>query len=612
MKDTRFKGVSEDNHLSIKKTTPYYNAIRRVAFPSTNMMAVSIIAADVLGIAMAFVIADPTVSSLLGGLMAGFLVFLVPTLLSSFLCARVIVARDPLFFPRRVLALSLFGSIIWVIIMLLGATVNRISGSLLFPSHAFYLGLFVVLPLRSMAIFSMSTVSLTRRMVFAVADPLACCVGFAPILGSSLTRLMTSFTLAVIVSFVFSFVFLTYVEQRGMQTLGASPLRIFRAFLRDWLDGSFSTFENYLEIFGVDSTINLSVLSFQSKSSGRAKGTLVVPNFHPGPFLNVGSSALPYMIKRAVESATGGIAAVAHGVSGHQLNLVSQHENRKVIKEVRSMLTLPKSGSKASPVIRSTAGSATATCQVFGRSALVTMTVAPNDSEDIDFEVGELLRKSARGLFKDVALVDAHNSIGDVTLMSREKLNDLAQSAKLAMKATRHARLRSLSLGVAYDRPSGITVREGMGLGGIVVFWMKVGSQSFAYVAIDSNNMARGLRERILSVLKEMGANDAEVMTSDTHMVNGIVPARLGYYPIGATADPEIVVNSVKKAAEKAKRNVTPVVASVRCSDLKVRTLGLSSLSHLTSFMLRTARLTFATLFPVVLVIAIASLIFLI
>jgi len=604
--------VSEDNYLSIKKTTPYYNAIRRVAFPSTNMMVVSILATDVLGIAMAFIIADPTVTGFLRGLMAGFLVFLVPTLLSSFLSTRVIVRRDPLFFPRRVLALSLFGSIIWVIIMLLGATVNRISGSLLFPSHAFYLGLFVVLPLRSMAIFSMSTVSLTRRMVFAVADPLACCVGFAPILGSSLTGLVTSFTLAVVVSFVFSFVFLTYVEQRGMQTLGASPLRIFRAFLRDWLDGSFSTFENYLEIFGVDSTINLSVLSFRSKSSGRAKGTLVVPNFHPGPFLNVGSSALPYMIKRAVESATGGIAAVAHGVSGHQLNLVSQHENRKVIKKVRSMLTLPKSESKVSPVIRSTAGSATATCQVFGRSALVTMTVAPNDTEDIDFEVGELLRKSARGLFKDVALVDAHNSIGDVTLMSREKLNDLAQSAKLAMKATRHARLRSLSLGVTYDRPSGITVREGMGLGGIVVFWMKVGSQSFAYVAIDSNNMARGLRERILSVLKEMGANDAEVMTSDTHMVNGIVSARLGYYPIGAAADPEIVVNSVKKAAEKAKRNVTPVVASVRCSDLEVRTLGLSSLSYLTSFVLRTARLTFATLFPVVLVIAIASLIFLI
>jgi len=603
--------VSADNYLRIKKTTPYYNAIRRVAFPSSNTMVISIFAADVLGSAVAFVIADPTLSGFLGGLYVGFSAFLVPTLISSFLSYRVIVARDPLFFPRRVLALSLFGSVLWVFVMIAGAALNRISGSLLFPPHAFYLGLFVVLPLRSMAVFSMSTLSLARRMIFSVADPLACCVAFALIRSSTLPGLVTSFTLAVIVSFVFSFMFLTYVEKRGMQTLGASPLRIFRAFLRDWLDGSFSTFEDYLEIFGVNSTITLSVLSFRSKSSGRAKGTLIVPNFHPGPFLNVGSSALPYMLKRAVESATGGIAAVAHGVSGHQLNLVSQHENRKVIRKVRSMLA-SKSGYMASPVVRSTAGCATATCQVFGRSALVTMTVAPNDTEDIDLEVGELLRRSARGLFKDIAIVDAHNSIGDVTLMSEEKLNDLAQSAKFAMKTARHAKLRSLRLGIAHDRPSGITVREGMGLGGIVVFWMEVGSQPFAYVVIDSNNMAKGLRERIFGVLAEMGAKNVEVMTSDTHMVNGIVSAKLGYYPIGAAANPDILVSSVRKTAERAKRGMTSVSASVRSSSLQVRTLGLSSLSRLTGFVLRTARLTFAALFPVVLVIAITSLVFLI
>ncbi len=603
--------MSADNYLRIKKTTPYYNAIRRVAFPSSNTMVISIFAADVLGSAVAFVIADPTLSGFLGGLYVGFSAFLVPTLISSFLSYRVIVARDPLFFPRRVLALSLFGSVLWVFVMIAGAALNRISGSLLFPPHAFYLGLFVVLPLRSMAVFSMSTLSLARRMIFSVADPLACCVAFALIRSSTLPGLVTSFTLAVIVSFVFSFMFLTYVEKRGMQTLGASPLRIFRAFLRDWLDGSFSTFEDYLEIFGVNSTITLSVLSFRSKSSGRAKGTLIVPNFHPGPFLNVGSSALPYMLKRAVESATGGIAAVAHGVSGHQLNLVSQHENRKVIRKVRSMLA-SKSGYMASPVVRSTAGCATATCQVFGRSALVTMTVAPNDTEDIDLEVGELLRRSARGLFKDIAIVDAHNSIGDVTLMSEEKLNDLAQSAKFAMKTARHAKLRSLRLGIAHDRPSGITVREGMGLGGIVVFWMEVGSQPFAYVVIDSNNMAKGLRERIFGVLAEMGAKNVEVMTSDTHMVNGIVSAKLGYYPIGAAANPDILVSSVRKTAERAKRGMTSVSASVRSSSLQVRTLGLSSLSRLTGFVLRTARLTFAALFPVVLVIAITSLVFLI
>jgi len=604
--------VSDDNYLRIKKTTPYYNAVRRVAFPSANKIAISLVMVDILGLALAFTIVTPTASGFLQGLVAGPLVFMLPTILSDLFSAYVVVPRDPLFFPRRVLALSLFSSVLLVIVMMIGAAISRISVGFLFPSHAFYLALFVTLPLRCLAVFSMSTVSLTRRVVFAISDPLAWSIGFVAFLPTSLPSLITSLALAVVVSFVFSFVFLIYVERRGMQTLGASPLRIFKAFLRDWLDGNFSKLENYLEIFGVDSSINICVLSFRSKASGNVKGALIVPNFHPGPFLNVGSSALPYMIKRVADSATGSITAVAHGVSGHQLNLVSQHENAKVIEKIRSMLDFAGSDSGVSRMFRSEAGCATATCQVFGDSALVTMTVAPDNTEDIDLEVGELLRKSARGLFKEVALVDAHNSLKEVTLMSREKLNDLAESAKLAMKATHDVKLASLSLGVGHDLSQGLSLGEGMGLGGIVVFWMNVADESFAYVVVDGNNMASGLRERILATLKEVGATDAEIMTSDTHMVNGIVPAKLGYYPIGAATGPEVILDSVKKAADDAKKDMTPVNASLTCSQLQVRTLGLSSLSRLTDFVLRTARLTFATLFPVVLVIAVISFIFLI
>jgi len=318
------------------------------------------------------------------------------------------------------------------------------------------------------------------------------------------------------------------------------------------------------------------------------------------------------MIKRVVESTFGGIAAVAHGVSGHERNLVSQQESEKVVDKIRSMLAHTSSGSDVSPILRSVAGSATATCQVFGKSALVTMTTAPHDTEDIDFEIGEVLRKSATRLFKGLALVDAHNSLGQVTLMSQDKLNDLAQSAKLAMKSTKGVSLRSASVGVAHTMLREISLREGMGPGGIAVFWINVGGESFAYVVFDSNNMTSGLRERILNTLSKMGAVDAEVMTSDTHMVNGIVSARFGYYPIGAGTDPEVIVASVRKAADEAKNNVEPVEASLTCSEVQVRTLGLSSFSQLMGFVLRTARLTFATLFPVVLVIAIVSLVFLI
>ena len=604
--------MSSDDYLRIKRTTPYYNAVKRVAFPSTEGILISLFAVDLLGIALAFLIAAQAQLGLVRGFTAGILVFLAPTLLSAVFSFRALAGGDPLFFPRRVLALSLFSSILWVMVMLLGATVSRIFGDFLFPSHAFLLGLFVVLPLRSMAVFSMSTVSLARRALLTVSDPVACSLGLCVFLNALPSGLVVSFLLAVAVSFAFSFTFLIYVDRRGVGTLGVSPLLVFRAFLKDWLDGDFSGFENYLEVFGVNSSIDLCVLSFKSKTSRKVKGTLIVPNFHPGPFLNIGSSALPYMIKRVVESTVGGVAAVAHGVSGHERNLVSQQESEKVIEKIQSMLAHAPSGSGVSPILRSTAGSATATCQVFGKSALVTMTTAPHDTEDIDFEIGELLHKSARRLFRCLALIDAHNSLGQMTVMSQEKLNDLAQSAKLAIKSTKGVRMRSASVGVAHTILREVSLKKGMGPGGIAVFWIKVGGESYAYVVFDSNNMASGLRDRILSALKEMGAIDGEVMTSDTHMVNGIVSAKLGYYPIGAATDQEAIVESVRKAAGEAKKNIEPVEASLSCSEVQVRTLGLSSLGQLTGFVLRTARLTFATFFPVMLVIAIVSLVFLI
>jgi putative membrane protein len=604
--------VSSDNYLRVKKATPYYNIVRQVAFPSTNKILFSMFAIDLLGTALAFVMVDSTQSGLIRGLVAGSLIFLVPTLLSAFFSFRVVVKGDPLFFLRRVLALSLFGGVLWIVVMIIGAAVSRIFGGFLFPSSAFYLGLFVMLPLRSMAVFSMSTVGLTRRVVFAVSDPLACSIGLAVFLNALPAGLVVSLALAVSVSFVFSFAFLIHIERGGIRTLGVSPLLVFRAFLRDWLDGDFSIFEKYLEVFGVNSSVNLCVLSFRSKTSRKVKGTLIVPNFHPGPFLNIGSSALPYMIRRVVESTVGGVAAVAHGVSGHERNLVSQQENVKVVEKIQSMLAHPSRGSGVSPVFRSTAGTATATCQVFGKSALVTMTTAPHDTDDIGFEIGELLRNSVRRLFRGVALVDAHNSLGQTTMMSQDKLNDLAESAKLAIKSAKGVRLRSASVGVAHTMLREVSLKEGMGLGGVAVFWINAGGRSFAYVVFDSNNMASGLRGRILTALREMGATDGEVMTSDTHMVNGIVSAKFGYNPIGAATDREVIVASIREVADEAKKNIEPVEASMTCSEVQVRTLGLSSLSQLTSFVLRTARLTFATLFPVALVIAITSLVFLI
>ncbi len=71
---------------------------------------------------------------------------------------------------------------------------------------------------------------------------------------------------------------------------------------------------------------------------------------------------------------------------------------------------------------------------------------------------------------------------------------------------------------------------------------LRSGGQRFAYITIDGNNMIRGLREHILETAKRSGFEDAEVMTTDTHMVNGIVSAPLGYHTVG-----EVVPGGIAK-----------------------------------------------------------------
>ena len=60
--------------------------------------------------------------------------------------------------------------------------------------------------------------------------------------------------------------------------------------------------------------------------------SLVVPEVHPGPFLSVGGSNLPYVLYNAFS----GRAMVLHGVSDHALNIPSKEELDKYISGLKT------------------------------------------------------------------------------------------------------------------------------------------------------------------------------------------------------------------------------------------------------------------------------------
>jgi putative membrane protein len=299
-------------------------------------------------------------------------------------------------------------------------------------------------------------------------------------------------------------------------------------------------------------------------------------------------------LKRAFEEAFGGDACVPLGILGHELDLVSQAQNQKIITNVISSADQAVFSDRATPFVKVTEGFVTASCQVFGDTALLSFSLAPRTTEDLPQELGQFVREEARkrGL-KDAMVVNAHNSITDVTEME-ESLDTLKTVALRCLDAAVASPSGPFQVGSATVYPKEFSLKDGMGPGGITVIAVQVAEQKTAYIVIDGNNMLSGLRERILQALESSGFDESEVFTTDTHAVNAVILGRRGYHPVGESMNHDALICYVKEAASTALARLEPCSAgSVNITVPKVRVIGqarIQGLSALVDEALRRAK----------------------
>jgi len=596
----------------ISGTTPYYNMIRRVAFPSTTTIVLSSVLFTTIGTGLSFLIAKGTPVSFLVGIAWGLVALTIPAFASDIILYFTIMKKDSLFYLRRCLALSLFTTITMVILFLFGATISVIDSRFIFPDFAVILGMFAVIPPRALAVFSMSRTSFARRLVFALVEPFLMTLSVILVFGLPAGRMLTGLLIASTVGLAFAFALISMIELNGRKAIGFSPIRMFRAFLTDWLEGQNTELESYLYELGVETEVDAAAFAFRRKGSKNIKGIILVSTLHPGPFLNVGSSVLPYLFESVIQRTLHAVALVPHGVSGHELNLVSQEQNERIIEWVLTNLENTSYHSRATPVERMTNEIATATSQVFDGCALVSMTTSPLDMEDVPSELSNNLSGLTHGKFLSLALIDAHNCLTGPATMTPQKVGALQEAALASLQISSEQQPRNFKVGVAHRNPSSFTLKEGFGPGGISVVAIEVDEKRFAYITIDGNNMISGLREKILKSVEEVGFDDGEVMTTDTHMVNGIVSARLGYHPIGEVVSREKVIEDVSAVCRDALTDLEEGEVSVISGQIPVTTLGQKSLRRVMGVVYRISKLTALTLFPMVVLITILSLLFLV
>jgi putative membrane protein len=304
----------------------------------------------------------------------------------------------------------------------------------------------------------------------------------------------------------------------------------------------------------------------------------------------MGSGGLPSELKRSLEESQHGVVQVPHGISNHKLNIVSHRDIDKLLSAARENYPLEHSIHKASPMIREKEGEAIVSGQVFGNIALLTITLAPMEMEDLPTSVSTDIEREASRLGFEVLIVDAHNSIVGQTSITTQQADRIVAAAIRVLVRLKSLSQGPFSVGSAYDALDSYTLKDGIGPGGLSVMVVKTDSDTVSYITIDGNNMAQGLRDRILQSIRQTGVSDAEVMTTDTHLVTGLVRSPLGYYPVGAALPTSSFVTQITETVQKAIANLEESGAGFSKFSLQLQVLGSETFQSITGFIGRIAR----------------------
>ena len=542
--------------------------------------------------------------------------FFVLTLLSDLIISYGAMKNDMIFNLRRCSALSFFSSIVFLAIVILGSLISALLGAPELWIRFFFLGFSGALILR-LLVLSVTSFTRTAGIVFSsllqptiVSVPL---VFMGSIVGYVLNMQLLVFALAsVSVSLLTVFAFKYGMDQVGKGILGINSSMLFKAFLANWTEDLVAPLENYFEKLGNREDVKVSLLTF--RAGEKLKAAIVIPALHPGPFKNLGSSLLPSLIQTSLQDKFDCVVSVPHSLVGHELDVSIQSENQRVIESIFDFVDSSSSTSKATLMERTKNHDAKASCQIFGDCAFVTLTTAPKTIEDLPPELDSLIVKEAEKRGLSVFAIDAHNSMGG-SFDRDSAVKSFSKASVDCLEKALKSKSSSFKVGAATVVPTDFTVQEGMGPGGITVLVVEVSGQKVAYVTIDGNNMVSGLRDEILSALKELGIDDGEVLTTDTHSVCGMIRSARGYNLVGEVIDHLKLINYIKEATNQAIDNMEPAYASWRTETIRdVKVIGEQQITEITALADKTtvrARRLALSLFPAAAIALILLLLFL-
>ena len=355
------------------------------------------------------------------------------------------------------------------------------------------------------------------------------------------------------VFFGLGFVMLVWAIDRPLyRTFHIRGLDFLNSFLAHLTDGS-RALEDYFRRIGEEVTVpQVSVFFRRHEKMGLI---LTVPNVHPGPMGEIGGGNLPKGMQAGFEE----MVMVPHGAATHDFNLVSEKEIEKLVHAVAASEKDLQYCTQATPSVRYQVGSVSLLCQVFDTTLLMVGTRSPERTEDLDFNIGMTIMAEGHRAYQNVAFIDAHNcQAGDITyvLPATKLAMEYYHASVMAIDGTPQIKRGPMELGISHVQVP-FSREQGFGDQGIQLAMIRVGTQTTAYMLIDGNNMAAGVRETIREYLLQ-SVDEAEVMTTDSHVVNTVS----GKNPVGMHVPVSDILPYIDQAIRESLGDMAPADAA--------------------------------------------------
>lgn len=478
-------------------------------------------------------------------------------LIFSYFLDLFLLRKTPVNKLSKILHVSAFSSLLWLLIVILGYLTFIIFQKDL-PSKEYILeGMMLAIGLRIGIFTSVFGANLLQAIKTAIIQPI---VFLFLIIPSS--TFIEIFSDVVAISFGLILIGLgigwTILADRSGRPNLQSTFALLQAFLSAWTENKVENIEKILLSKSKNELVGTFIVKFTNKHHNLY---WVLPNIHPGPFKEIGGSNLPYQIYNYFSQK----AVVFHSPSDHSLNIPSKGEVLEYLKSLSNTQKTLDYGSTCSIPIQIKNKKATVTGIIFENTPILMLSFAPYGMEDIPEEVSkELETYSKNEGFKRLFIIDSHNAMGKK--IGKSENEELLAAGKICLKILKKSPQYSFKIGLSNTNEikNHIVFGDDIGKSGLSIILIDVNknddnnsNHNNQYVIgwADSNNMKSGLREYIIKFLEQKGIRMLEICSSDTHENSGFRTSE-GYYPFGHITKFETIADHYHKLIELAYKKL--------------------------------------------------------